>query len=897
MNTFSCKIRIHFTLLLFGIFLSTGSTFAQIQNFSSVRPVVGSTTEEVLDLTISLHQTWTDLTPALRAQYEEVIGHWADGVYEMSNGGHILGNIRIFSDSRFTNTADIRWNANLWPNAHLNGFIASTARRIEMSDAFSSYDITGDAQDRQEAGYTLAHETGHYVYSLRDEYVIQTGDVAVVPSIMNNQWDAPVNNFQWLNFSTSNNIGDVTKTNQGRTWGVGAWTLLVQNPTLDPVASLANTGGVARRQYAVLNGRAPSAADTWLAPNGTTYAWMSVQLPATRARDSLRVIWMGNTIDVDLVLDKSSSMAGQPLDDVKTASKAFIDAIFDFSTNMQLTPSIGLTAFSSVPDNPPTYAITPLSSVNITTINGLIDAMTASGQTAMYDACLASSTKLTGYSGANSTRLCMLLTDGEENNSVVTDPAQVIAPFANNNIPIYTFGYGSGASHDNCRELSEGTNGQFYANLTSMAQITDEWLRIFDNTADIQYAKDAVFPVASGLDFVVDSTVSALVVQVTYELASAGSYCTFEVRDNGNILVPSTVHTIPLGSTYPLEEIALISVAPTAVSGAVPGNWKCNVNASDLVATDLKGTVKLKGKETGTYSLTIENMGNGYYTYPQPLHLSASVGKSGLISGVNVVAQLSSPSGSVSNIPMYDDGSNGDPVAADGQYTALHSGYTENGQYLFTVHVDNASATGYYTVDGVDYAPPQSGTLPPPTTVPITDNFVREGRTVIHVSGYTPSAIDQIMGFEDVGLWQFIFGTTGTLTSSSVSTGGLSSMQIDGNGWQQIKSVDFNTEDFSAVTNKLAVDLFIGNNQPIPYWIGQIQLNINCPSAGINNQFIGLAELTGLPLNQFSTMTFNLPSNVVNAMNGSHTDFSFSMVLNTNPGSGPYYFDTMRFVP
>lgn len=896
MNNFSAIFDKRFSILSAGVLLSTSLTFAQIQNFSAARMVDGSTTEQVLDLTISLHQAWADLTPELRAQYEEVIGHWADGVYEMSNGGHLLGNIRIFSDSRFNNAADVIWEADLWPNSHLNGFTTNPNRRIAMSDAFSGYDITGNAQDRQDAGYTLAHETGHYVYSLRDEYVINSGDVAVSPSIMNSQWNAPTANFQWLNFSTSNNIGDVTKTNQGRTWGISAWELLVQDPSLDPPASLANTG-TARIQYPVLNGRAPSAANTWVAPNGTNYTWMSVQLPATRARDSLRVIWMGNTIDIDLVLDKSGSMAGQPIEDVKTASKAFINALLDFSTNMQLTPSIGLTAFSTYPDNPSTYPITLLTSANISMVNGIIDAMTASGTTAMYDACLVSNTKLTSYSSNNSTRLCMLLTDGEENSSVVTDPDQVIAPFVNANIPIYTFGYGSGASHQNCIQLSEGTNGLFYSNLTNIGRITEEWLRIFDNTADIQYAKDASFNVTSGLDFVMDPSVSACVIQVIYGLTSASSTCSFTITDNNNVIVPSTVHIIPLGSSFPREEIALISINSAAINAAVAGNWKCNVTASGLTSMDLNGTVKLKGKETGTYSLTISDLGKGNYTYPQPMNLTASVGNSGLISGINVVAQLTSPSGAISNVAMYDDGTNGDGVANDGIYTANYSGYTENGQYQFKVHVDNASETGYYAVEGVEYSQHQSGIYNTPETKPVSDNFAREGRIVIHVTGYEQSMIDQIMGFEDVTKWQFVFGTSGTLSSSSEATGGLLSIHIEGNGWQQIKSVDINTEELPTVTSKLAFDLYIGDNQPNQYWVGQVQLFINCPSANIDNQYIGLGELSGQTLGQFSTFTFNLPPNVISVMNGNHSDLSFSIGINTNYGSGPYYFDSMRFIP
>jgi hypothetical protein len=889
MKVFSNKIKGALSILSGTILLSTGITFAQIQNFSAARMVEGSTTEQVLDMTISLHRTWASLTPALRAQYEEVIQNWADGVYEMSNGGHLLGKIRIFSDSRFNNAADVVWTAALRPNANCNGFLTSSGTHINFADTYNTTTIPGTARQLQESGYGLAHETGHYVYSFGDEYPIQLGDVAVPNAIMNQQTNAVGGNFQWLNLSTPGNIGNVAQSDQGQMYGMSCWESALQNPALDPLTATRWWNGT-RRQYSVLNGRAPTAASTW-----STFSWMSVELPVARARDSLVIIWMGNSIDIDLVLDKSGSMSGQPIQDVQTASKAFVDAVLNFSTTMQLTPSIGLTAFSSTPENPATYPITTLTSANIGTVKGLIDAMTASGTTAMYDACLLSNTKLTGYSSSSSTRLCMLLTDGEDNSSVVTNPALVVAPFVSDNIPIYTFGYGSGASHINCTELADGTNGTFYANLTDMNTITDEWLRIFDNAADIQYAKDAAFSTATGLDFVIDPTVSALVVQVTYKLASASSYCTFTIRDNNDVLIPSTVHTIPLGSTYPREEIALISVNSGAISGGVSGNWKCMTNASGLVSTDLQGKVKLKGTQEGTFSLAVTDIGKGHYTYPQPLHLVAALGKGRTISGLNVVAKLTSPSGTVSNIAMYDDGTNGDQMASDGQYTALYSSYTENGQFIFTVNVDNGAATGYYTIAGVKHA--QGGTAP--AIVPVTDNFARVGRTVIHITGVTPTppVIEQLMGFEDASLWQFIMGTSGTLSNVAVSTSGTSSLNVSGGGWQQIKSTDINTQDLPTVTNALAIDLFVGDIQPNPNWIGQAQFHINCPSAGINNQHVGSAELTGLTLNQFHTLSFNLPTNIVNVMNGNYTDLSISFSLNTNSGSGPYYFDTMRFIP
>ncbi|HAJ79854.1 MAG TPA: hypothetical protein DCO75_08785 [Fibrobacteres bacterium] len=70
---------------------------------------------------------------------------------------------------------------------------------------------------------------------------------------------------------------------------------------------------------------------------------------------------------------------------------------------------------------------------------------------------------------------------------------------------------------------------------------------------------------------------------------------------------------------------------------------------------------------------------------------------------------------------------------------------------------------------------------------------------------------------------------------------------------------------------------------------------MSCPSAGLYNVFIGQNELTGLTLGAFHTLNYTLPSNVLAALNGNYTDFSFKWALNTNYDSGPYYLDNMKF--
>jgi hypothetical protein len=157
-----------------------------------------------------------------------------------------------------------------------------------------------------------------------------------------------------------------------------------------------------------------------------------------------------------------------------------------------------------------------------------------------------------------------------------------------------------------------------------------------------------------------------------------------------------------------------------------------------------------------------------------------------------------------------------------------------------------------------------------------------------------PDTGNLVMGFEVSSLWQFITGS-GTLANiTTPKTQGDASMQISGNGYQQIKSIDLKTSKLAENSN-LKVDFYVGNTQPNPWWIGYVQLYVNCPSIYMYNLYVGQVMLDGLPRGVFNTLTFALPPGVIATLAGDHDDFSFSWALNTNAGSGPYYFDNMRF--
>lgn len=155
--------------------------------------------------------------------------------------------------------------------------------------------------------------------------------------------------------------------------------------------------------------------------------------------------------------------------------------------------------------------------------------------------------------------------------------------------------------------------------------------------------------------------------------------------------------------------------------------------------------------------------------------------------------------------------------------------------------------------------------------------------------------VQTILGFENMDLWRFTNGTTGILTNEyKFLTEGIASLSVTGNGYQRLNSPNMSTV-LLYDKSKMNVDVFVGTTQPNPYWIGQLQLYINCPSSGIYEMFIGSINFSSSNIGKFNTISFNLPTSVRNVLRGDYDDFSISFALNTNYGSGPYLLDNVVF--
>ena len=182
----------YYLVLLFACQLWAG-----ISPFSHVRVAsydqTGKPNEEIIDLSICIERKAIDDNPSdpnAREKYENIIKVWADAIYEMSNGGNYLGKIHFIDNGRFNTACDVFWaKCGVWPNAHVGGFVYHGV--ISVSDYYkddykkcddfkcecNDYEGVNQKEDVEGMASTFAHESGHYIYGLDDEY----GDAEINP--------------------------------------------------------------------------------------------------------------------------------------------------------------------------------------------------------------------------------------------------------------------------------------------------------------------------------------------------------------------------------------------------------------------------------------------------------------------------------------------------------------------------------------------------------------------------------------------------------------------------------------------------------------------------------------------------------------------------------------------
>ena len=713
-------------------------------------PAAASSSTTVFDVVISLHNDPSgdddpdkDTGSEDQTKYEKVIRFWADGIYEQSNGAHKLGKVRIFRNGQQSSKADVVWNASEWPRANVSGF-GVDGRRITFGDVFPGGCGTGCnlnmLSDPKGAGYTLAHEWGHYVYGLYDEYKGSSatsayitsplsGDTPVTPSIMHSQWKARNGDYKWLNHSTSNNYQ--ANTAQGRAYGASCWDVLVRDYSKDPRDGK-RKALPKRTHYTALDAVAPKAKDNW----------MKLELPGGQntGRDKLNIIWMEDDLELQIVIDRSGSMSGNAITNAKLAAKTLVDVLKEGKT------ALGVVSFAT--NVTQDQAVTPIPDPGAavkTTIKGVIDTIVATGVTSMYDGADLALTNLVAYQSAKNTsanQVVFLLADGDDNDSVQTE-AGVIARYNGADVPLITFGYGYFSPAGSLKRLADGTGGLFFSSPTSLAEIQNVFLAANTAVSDSASLTSSTVSATSGGSSVsqtyeVDSSLESLTIAVNYA-GSPGDVDLALLSPAGLVAGVNFVCTAASSATN-----CIANVDEATLTGEGFGTWE--VEVSSTTGSDIEVNINVIGDPAPgrTFDVTVASLHGSTVVYPDPMVLTATVSQGIPITGINLTANITDPNGDTTPVAMNDEGIDGDAVAGDGVYSAIVGYSSGNGIYTVAVKVDNNDGKAQYTIESFQPShpsPDENGEMPEAPAMPaITENFTRTANIQVTVEGLSSLA-------------------------------------------------------------------------------------------------------------------------------------------------------------
>ncbi len=161
----------------------------------------------------------------------------------------------------------------------------------------------------------------------------------------------------------------------------------------------------------------------------------------------------------------------------------------------------------------------------------------------------------------------------------------------------------------------------------------------------------------------------------------------------------------------------------------------------------------------------------------------------------------------------------------------------------------------------------------------------------------TGASVEDSLGFETLDAWSPLWSAVQLSLNSQYKTQGQHSLQLSNLGWAEVESRRFlkSELDLGVASVLVRYDLRLPKRPVNPWWLGATQLYIDCPSAGLQNQYIGQVELTGKSSGKFNRIEFSLPPEVTNALQVEYDDLSIRIVVNAPYGSAPHQLDKLRF--
>lgn len=670
---------------------------------------------------------------------EKIIQHFANGVYEMTEGGHRLRNVRIYRNNSRPD-ADVMWVEMEHPHVPAGGGVLMPNGHIVTCDTFTNgknmgggiYQNKNMLADEEGAGYTLAHEWGHYFYGVYDEYTdarVGRGNPpgrAVDRAIMNSQWHAENGQYDWLNLSVrwrggtqSTSFGrseDTKQTVQHDVFGESAWETVARRP--GPLES-SRWAYVLRNPFP-LNGASrqtigarvyyPELASASVAPQGNNEPVNQLATPAGRvaATNDLNIIWMGTNVVIQIVIDRSGSMGTENnMQKAMEAAKNLVEAV-------NLDTALGVIDFDDVVTE--LYPITKITNAaNRTAIKNAIDTLYARNMTSIGEASRSALTGLLAYNISKTTAAVFLLSDGYSNTG--EDPLAVIPAYQAAQVPIFGFGYGSSVD-PRLEQMAVQTGGKYYNSPTTLADVQRAFTdanAIVQARAQVSSGQIASSSAPANVDtpIVVDSTMTQLRLTATYTAGSGGTTLSL-VDPSGNVLAP--VSSQQVGQ----ETLLSFSVENPAV-----GTWYLR----GTLASNARLVYQADSSVSGfSFNLSAVSADGDTVTSGQPIHIVANVKQIQSVKLAAVTAVVTDPNGSVSTLVLSN--------AASGMYFGDYTATGVEGQYQVEVYANNNGGNAMFTYDDAIFSQPEGGgAIVVPPDAPVGTNFARVTSFAVQVKG------------------------------------------------------------------------------------------------------------------------------------------------------------------
>jgi len=164
-------------------------------------------------------------------------------------------------------------------------------------------------------------------------------------------------------------------------------------------------------------------------------------------------------------------------------------------------------------------------------------------------------------------------------------------------------------------------------------------------------------------------------------------------------------------------------------------------------------------------------------------------------------------------------------------------------------------------------------------------------RTVFHGSQASPQQSTGGIGtLESLADWSSPGGLSVVATPRTQGTGAL---RVSGPGWAQVTSRKFSTVELGGSGSELVIDVLVQDPPDNPYWVGDLQVHLTCPSAGVHGAYLGRASLGGAFFDEYNAVRLPLPASMAAVLQGNYADCRLEIGVGGMPMPEGFLLDNL----